>query len=123
MKSYKHSEAEQNGSRQARSLALVLSLRKEVEERQKNTGIRSKNRLPIQIDLLKRNDRRKVKKRKFIASFNGMRSACSYERSEVKFRYNTKTTQENLYQKLLQSMDCLKSSNMKFVVKNILKIN
>ena len=25
-----------------------------------------------------------------------------YERSEVEFRYNTKTTQENLYQKLLK---------------------
>ena len=31
-----------------------------------------------------------------------MRSACSYERSEVEFRYNTKTIQENLYQKLLK---------------------
>ena len=29
-------------------------------------------------------------------------SAYSYERSEVEFRYNTKTTQENLYQKLLK---------------------
>ena len=29
-------------------------------------------------------------------------SRRSYERSEVEFRYNTKTTQENLYQKLLK---------------------
>ena len=29
-------------------------------------------------------------------------SRRSYECSEVEFRYNTKTTQENLYQKLLK---------------------
>ena len=34
-----------------------------------------------------------------------------YERSEVEFRYNTKTTQENLYQKLLKLIRGLVSSN------------
>ena len=41
-----------------------------------------------------------------------MCSACSYERSEVEFGYNTKTTQENLYQKLL-----------KLIRENLLKFN
>ena len=34
-----------------------------------------------------------------------------YERSEVEFRYNTKTTQEDLYQKLLKLIRCLTGSN------------
>ena len=34
-----------------------------------------------------------------------------YECSEVEFRYNTKTTQENLYQKLLKLIRGLVSSN------------
>ena len=34
-----------------------------------------------------------------------------YERSEIEFRYNTKTTQENLYQKLLKLIRGLISSN------------
>ena len=34
-----------------------------------------------------------------------------YEFSEVEFRYNTKTTQENLYQKLLKLIRGLISSN------------
>ena len=44
----------------------------------------------------------KVSEKKFLALFKGMCSACSYERSEVEFIYSPKTTQENLYQKLLK---------------------
>ena len=75
-------------------------------------------------DLLKRSDgsdRKEAKQREFLASSKGMRSALlhcvrsfsrrSYEHSEVEFRYNTKTIQENLYQKLLKLIRGLISSN------------
>ena len=54
----------------------------------------------------------KLKEIDFLATPKGMRSALlhcirsfsrrSYEHSEVEFRHDTKTTQENLYQKLLK---------------------
>ena len=40
-----------------------------------------------------------------------MYSACSYERSEVESRYDTKTTQENLYKELLK---LIRENTLKF---------
>ena len=60
----------------------------------------------------------KAKKREFLATPKGMRSALlhcirSFSRHsyELEFRHDTKTTQENLYQNLLKLIRGLASSN------------